>query len=202
MDPSDPEDIAAANAVQDGLSVLARSAQPFVMPDDDDDDDDDDESFNGIRSALLQLIRFGGLGTAPTFGTKDDVSPIHHLLGTAGGWGGLPEHEACSVGVEPTLPVREYKIEVGHVPVDAFWSISVHSAAGLVEPNDRGACSVNSVTASKNGDGSTTVRFSGCADGRSNCLPISEGWNSVVRLYRPRPEKLGGGWTFPSFEPV
>ena len=28
----------------------------------------------------------------------------------------------------------------------------------------------------------------GCGDDRHNCLPIIEGWNYIVRLYRPHPE--------------
>jgi hypothetical protein len=46
-----------------------------------------------------------------------------------------------------------------------------------------------------------TVQFGGCADQEANCLPISPGWNYLVR-YRPRPEVLDGTWTFPEAEPV
>jgi hypothetical protein len=35
-----------------------------------------------------------------------------------------------------------------------------------------------------------------------NFLPITAGWNYVVRLYRPRPEILDGSWTFPTPVPV
>jgi hypothetical protein len=35
-----------------------------------------------------------------------------------------------------------------------------------------------------------------------NSLPLLEGWNYTVRMYRPRPEVLGGAWTFPSFERI
>jgi hypothetical protein len=28
-----------------------------------------------------------------------------------------------------------------------------------------------------------------------------KGWNYTVRLYRPRPEILGGTWTFPEAQP-
>ena len=53
-----------------------------------------------------------------------------------------------------------------------------------------------------NPDGSVTVHFGGCSDDRANCLPIMEGWNYLVRLYRPRPEVLDGTWTFPGATPV
>jgi hypothetical protein len=29
-----------------------------------------------------------------------------------------------------------------------------------------------------------------------------EGWNYLVRFYRPRPEVVDGTWTFPEVEPV
>ena len=70
------------------------------------------------------------------------------------------------------------------------------------EPNDRGAYSVNSITATPNDDGSVTVHFGGCGDGRPNCLPIMGGWNYLVRLYRPRAETLTGSWTFPTPVPA
>ena len=45
-----------------------------------------------------------------------------------------------------------------------------------------------------------TVHFGGCGDDRPNCLPIMEGWNYTVRLYRPRPEVLDGSWRFPTID--
>jgi hypothetical protein len=83
------------------------------------------------------------------------------------------------------------------VPVDGFWSITVYNADGYFERNPRGAYSVNNITAARNDDGSVTVRFGGDGDLERNSLPIAEGWNYLVRLYRPRPEILSGAWTFP-----
>ena len=132
------------------------------------------------------------------FGAKSDVNPVHHLLGTAAGWGGLPDQEASYISVEPGEPVGEYQLTVKDVPVDGFWSISLYNADGYFEPNDRNAYSVNNLTATPNDDGSVTVHFGGCNANRTNCLPIMEGWNYTVRLYRPRPEILDGSWSFPS----
>jgi hypothetical protein len=195
VDANDAADVAAVNAIQDGLAVSAGGSAPFVMP------NYDETSFTGLRDAVLELGRYtAGLGR--TFGTKDAVDPIRHLVGTAVGWGGMPEHEALYVNVSPGLPVGEYRLNVSDVPVDAFWSISVYGADGFFAPNDRDAYNVNSVMAARNPDGSITVHFGGCADDRSNCLPISEGWDYLIRLYRPRPELLHGAWTFPAVEPV
>ena len=90
-------------------------------------------------------------------------------------------------------------VTVHDVPVDGFWSISVYNAEGFFEPNDRNAYSVNNLTATRNDDGSVTVHFGG-DDDRANLLPIVDGWNYTVRLYRPRAEVLDGAWTFPEIE--
>ena len=43
----------------------------------------------------------------------------------------------------------EYRLTVRDVPVDGFWSISVYNADGFFEPNERGAYSVNNITATE-----------------------------------------------------
>ena len=87
-------------------------------------------AFQGeTKKALLELARGVG-GFDHTFGAKAAVDPVRHLIGTAGGWGGLPEHEVSYVNVEPNLPVGEYTLTVRDVPVDAFWSISSTTPMG------------------------------------------------------------------------
>ena len=126
---------------------------------------------------------------------------MRHLIATAAGWGGLPESEAYYINVNPGLPVGEYELTVKDVPVDGFWSISVYNADGYFEPSENGANSVNNITAVPNDDGSVTVRFGTRPDGPPNTLAITEGWNYLVRLYRPRPEVLDGTWSFPEIDP-
>jgi hypothetical protein len=195
VDPADPADVAAVNALQDQFSLQASSARPFVMP------ACEQASFDATRAALLELAK--GLGSFEhAFGAKNEVNPVLHLIGTAAGWGGLPDREAVYVNVNPGLPAGEYQLTVRDVPVDGFWSISLYNADGYFEPNDRGAYSVNNLTAVRDRDGSVTIHFGGCDDGRPNCLPITDGWNYVVRLYRPRAEILDGTWAFPMLEPA
>jgi hypothetical protein len=59
-----------------------------------------------------------------------------------------------------------------------------------------------SLGVSPNEDGSVTVNFGGCDNQKPNCLPIIEGPNYTVRLYRPRVKILDGSWKFPSVEPT
>jgi hypothetical protein len=194
VDPANPADLAAVNSLQDRLEVSGVTDRVFEMP------DYDQTSLDGVRAALLELAKWAP-SEAVRFGRKDDVDPIEHLIATASGWGGLPRQEAVYNGVQPRLPVGHYLIQVpAHVPVDAFWSISVYNQAGFFEPNDRDSYSVNSVTASKNPDRSVAVHLGGCDKQPPNCIPITDGWNYVVRLYRPRREILDGTWSFPSLQ--
>ena len=88
---------------------------------------------------------------------------------------------------------------VREVPVDGFWSVTVYNAEGYFTPNPHNAYSLNNITAAKAADGTVEIQFDG---GVANCLPVTPGWNYLVRLYRPRQEILDGSWTFPQAEPV
>ena len=196
VDASDPDDVAAVNAIQDQMKVEAASAKPFIPP------IYDQESYEGMIRVAIGFAPYLP-DSSRMFGTREAVSPVRHLIGTAGGWGGLPEAEAFYLPVEPNLPEGEYKIEVpAEVPVGAFWSVSVYNAERYFVPNVLDAYVVNSVMGARNADGSMTVHFGSCEDGRVNCLPLMKGWNYTVRLYQPAPEILDGSWTFPAIQPV
>lgn len=190
VDPADADDIATVARLQDQLALAARSARPFELP------DYDRTSLDETRSALLALAR-NLTGFDRMFGARDEVDPVRHLIGTAAGWGGLPSSEASYIGVDPRLPLGQYELTVRDVPVDGFWSISVYNAQGFFEPNDRDAYTVNNITGVRDDDGSVTVRFGDWPEGTPNAIPITEGWNYLVRLYRPRAEVLDGSWSFP-----
>lgn len=51
-------------------------------------------------------------------------------------------------------------------------------------------------------DASSTIQFGGCDGKVPNCIPIVNGWNYTVRLYRPRAEILSGKWKFPEAQPA
>lgn len=195
VDGSDESDIKAANALQDQMKIDAGSAEPFVMP------NYDMKSYEATYKLLLELAK-GVPDTHRTFGSKEEVDPVRFLIGSAFGWGGLPTEEAYYLNVNPELPIGEYQVTVKDVPVDAFWSISVYNKDGYFEKNDFDAYSINNISGTPNEDDSFTVHFGGCEDKRANCIPVTEGWNYAVRLYRPREEILDGTWTFPSPEPV
>jgi hypothetical protein len=194
VNASDPADIEEANVLQDQVTVKAASARPYTHP------DYDQASYEETFRAVIDLSR-GVSGFERAFGKKEDVGEVRHLIGTAAGWGGLPEAEAYYINVEPNLPVGAYQITVKDVPVDAFWSISLYNKDGFFQENEHNAYSVNNISGTPNQDGSFTVHFGGDPEG-VNHLPIMEGWNYIVRMYQPHKEILEGTWTFPSVKPV
>ena len=72
------------------------------------------------------------------------------------------------------------------VPVDGFWSVTVYNKDGYFTPNPQNAYSLNNITAQRDADGTITIQFGGCDTATANCLPITPGWNYLVRLYRPQ----------------
>lgn len=198
VDASSADDLSAAAALQDGLVLEAGSAEPFLAA------EYDTESLDDTRDALLRLAS-RLVGFDRMFGTREQVEPVRHLIGTAAGWGGLPTTEAAYAGLDPRLPPGRYDMTFTDVPVDAFWSVSVYDSTGYFVPNRTGRYSVNSVTGVKERDGSVTVRFlpADVEPDLPNSVPVpGEGWNLLVRLYRPRPEVLEGTWTLPPLVPV
>jgi hypothetical protein len=190
VDPNDADDITAVNRLQDGLVLSGGGSGAFTLP------DYDEPSQTETRDALLTLGR--GVSTYDrAFGTRAAVDPVMHLLGAAGGWGGLPESEATYISVDEGLPVADYRLHLADVPVDAFWSVSLYNAAGYFEPNALGVNSINSLTAVPDADGGVTVHFGEHPAGLPNALPIMPGWNYTLRLYRPYASVLDGTWTPP-----
>ncbi len=199
VDPNDPSDPPRAHAVQDGIRIEQGAEGTLELP------DWDKTTLDAARKALLDLGALGRDGFGVMMGKKGEVDPIAHLVSTAVGWGLNPPSEA--VYLFPGLSTNDgktvHRLTMKDVPVDAFWSISVYNKAGFFEPNALNRNAVNDVTGKKASDGSIVVQFGGCsAEGPDNCIPITEGWNYVVRLYRPRPEVVNETWTLPDAEPV
>lgn len=198
VNPNDAADMRAVHALQDSIQVEQKGAGKFDVP------DWDQGSLKKVREALLALgAANGGIDSARMFGRKGDVDPVQHLIGTAAGWGGNPPNAALYAGAEPEQNDGRtaYRLTVKDVPVDGFWSVSVYNKDGYFQKNARNAYTVNNVTAKPNADGSVTIHFGG-DESAPNCIPITPGWNYVVRMYRPRKEIREGAWKFPVAQPV
>src|ERR1700704_5277296 len=113
------------------------------------------------------------------FGTREQVDPVRHLIGTAAGWGGNPDKDATYLNITPPKNDGKtiYKLNVKNVPVNAFWSVSLYNAEGYYERNPSDAYWINSITGKKSADGAIAIQFGGCDGQIANCLPIMTGWN-------------------------
>ena len=196
--PEDPEDMKAVHALQDKITAEQPGGPgKFEIP------DWDSASRDKTRAIILQL---GDAlpDTRGMFGAKDQVDPIRHFIGSAMAWGGNPEADALYLNrkLAKNDGKAAYRVNVPEVPVKGFWSISIYNAEGFYEPNELNAYTVNNLTADKGADGSVTVQFGGCDGKIANCLPTPEGWNYMVRLYRPEAQILDGSWEFPDAEEV
>jgi len=197
VNPNDPSDLDAVHALQDAVTVQQDSPGSFEIP------DWDPVSQKQVRDALIALF-----ATLPDskgmFGPEGEVEPVRRLIGAAAAWGGNPEKDALYLTVNPPQNdgTTVHRLTVPDVPVDGFWSVTVYNKDGYFTENPQNAYSLNNIVAAKESDGSVEIQFGGCDGSRANCLPITPGWNYLVRLYRPRAEVLNGSWTFPQAQPV
>ena len=79
---------------------------------------------------------------------RNEVDPVKNLIGSPMLRGGNPEGDALYL---PITPARNdgstiYKLTVGDVPVNGFWSLTVYDREGYFHPNPGNAHSVNSIT--------------------------------------------------------
>jgi hypothetical protein len=197
VDPTNPNDLEEVHALQDAIKVSQNNPGRFEVP------NWDQTSRKKIHDALLVLWE-NLPDTTRMFGTKDQVDPVRHLIGTAALSGGLPEKDAFYPNVTPGKNdgTTILGLKVKEVPVDGFWSISVYNTEGYIQPNRYNAYSLNNITATKGTDGSVAIQFGGCDGKLVNCLPIMPGWNYTVRFYRPHAEILDGKWSFPQAKPI
>ena len=177
VDPNDPKDLDEVHKLQDAITVSQKEAGKLELP------NWDQASLKEIRGALLVLARHIS-GFTHGFGTRDQVDPIMHLIGTAAGWGGNPDKDAIYLGLAPAKNdgTTVYRIRVKDVPVDAFWSVSVYNAAGYFEKNAYNAYSVNNITAKKGSDGTVAIQFGGCDGPKATSQPRQFAASIAVRV--------------------
>src|SRR5882672_2700320 len=193
VDFSNEEDVRQVYALQDEIRFSQKRPGTFEVP------HWDEASLKKVQAALQQL----GTTLSDTrrmFGANEkQVDPVKHLVGSAMLWGGTPDKDTLYL---PITPARNdgntiYRLTVKDIPVDAFWSLTVYNGEGYLHPNPYNAYALNSLTAKKGPDGAINIQFGGCNGKIPNCLPITEGWNYTVRLFRPGAEILDGTWKFP-----
>jgi hypothetical protein len=192
VDPNSKEDLKKARALQEKVIVIQQNKGKLELP------NWDEAQITKLRTAI-NVLSSTVKDSSKLFGWYDEITPINHCLGAAIGWGGLPYKAAMYLNVVPKQNDGKtpYVLNVpANVPVDGFWSISVYNKDGFFEKNKYNAYTLNNVTAKKNKNKSVTIHFGGDPK-QPNFLPITRGWNYIVRLYRPKEVILDGSWKFP-----
>ena len=161
----------------------------------------DKESLDETRESLLALM--DNQDSTKMFGRLEDVDPISHVIGAAGGWGGLPNNLAHyeTYTADDNDGIQEYYIHLpAEVPVGGFWSITVYDENGYffhrVETSNK-----NQFNAVKESDASTIINFTNDTN-KKNFINIKEGWTYTVRMYEPELPVLSGKWKFPAAKPI
>ena len=195
VDANDAKDVKAVNNIQDNLKIVSQSNIAFKLP------NWDMASYKENFDSLLEL--FSILPNAEkTFGSKEEVDPVRFLLGATGGFAGLPSKDAKYINISPDQSGKAYKIVMKDVPVDGFWSFSIYDKDGYFFDSEYGAPSINNIIATPDENGEYPIYFGNCEKEDVNCLAIKDGWNFVVRLYRPEEAILSGKWELPALEQI
>jgi hypothetical protein len=172
--------------------VDAKASRPFVPG------NWDRASMDGIRNGLeVPCRRFPNFEQAMM--PRGTADADQRLCAAAAGWGLLPATQATYFSYPGEHPITECRRATYQVPKNgAFWSIQVYDKTGFIASENS---TLNSARAKLNPDGTFTAYFGSkalCGD-VPNRLDVSEGWNFMMRVYKPDPETvLGGRYTLPA----
>lgn len=195
FNPADPEEIALVNQLQDQFQLQAGSADPLPPL--------------AWDRASLQALTSRYEQEAATFtsykgqmGPRGTVDEATRHLAAAAAWGLFPEQHATYLNYNGGHDWQVCHRATYQVPENgAFWSITVYGDDGFMKSENN---IVNSSTVKLNDDGTFTVCFGSreaCGEA-PNRLDTSEGWNVLMRVYRPGASVLDGTYSLPAVEPV
>jgi hypothetical protein len=196
LKPDDPEDVALVNRLQDQLVITAGSADAFAPPPWDKASLTALTATYNAEFATYAKYPDGFMGPR---GKADEA--IRHLA-VAGAWGLFPNRDAIYINYNGKLPATGCYTATYQVPENsAFWSITMYGADGYMKSDNS---ILNQANRKMNADGTLTAFFgskAACGD-VPNRLDITEGWNFLMRVYRPGPSVLNGSYTLPPATPV
>ncbi len=196
LHPNDPADIALVNKLQDQFVIKAKSADPFP------ESKWDQKSLAALTAKYNEeFAKFAMYpdGSMAPRGKADEK--IRHLA-AAGAWGLFPNKDAVYINYNGNLPADNCYSATYRVPENkAFWSITVYGADGYMKSNNS---ILNALNTKMNPDGTFTAYFGSkeASKDAPNRLDISQGWNFLMRIYRPGPSVLNGSYKLPDAVPA
>jgi hypothetical protein len=195
FNPKDPDEVALVNRLQDQFLIKANSAEPLPP-------------FKWDMASLKALTAQYEKDAAQhssykgMMGPRGKVDEKTRHIAAAAGWGLFPEWDATYLNYSGGHDPKVCHKATYQVPENkAFWSITVYGNDGYMKTENN---IVNSSTVKLNPDGTFTVYFGSkkqCGD-VPNRLDVTEGWNFLMRIYRPGPSVLDGSYKLPKVMPV
>ncbi|MFV0447449.1 MAG: DUF1254 domain-containing protein [Vibrio sp.] len=181
IDPNDPDDLQRVKDIQNKIVVKTNSNRTHVMP------NYDMKQLVAVRNALTE--EGSKLGNQKNMqGAHGQVDPRMHMYGTAIGWGMLPDAEAqyfsyYSKGkVMDPQNCSQATYQAPEVTGKGFYSLTVYNNDGYIA-FDRAVLNKNNIK--YNSDGSFTVSYGNCPKDAPNAMPVAEGWDVMMRIYKP-----------------
>lgn len=194
MNMQDPDDILAANKLQDLIQVEQAEPGEMVFT-----DRWDKEAIMAMRKELQILRDEKGYKSEDMFGKQGEIDHDLNNVGVAIGWGGQPKEGAVYLFYTPDSSEHQTLtlIDVPHAD-NAFWSITVYDEDGFVNSDP---FNMNSSFAKQEANGDTVLNFGGDASA-DNYLPVYPGWNATLRIYTAQGNYFDGSWVRPELQPA
>ena len=179
MNPADPADVALVNKLQKEFVIQTSSADAFPAP------KWDRPSMLALREQYEKEFQKHKQYEPDWMGPRGQVNEKTRHLAVAGAWGLFPEKDAVYINYAgPSDPSKCYTANYQVPENKAFWSITLYGKDGFMKSDNN---IINDRNVKLNDDGTFTAYFgSEAACGtKPNRVDISEGWNFLMRVYRP-----------------
>jgi Protein of unknown function (DUF1214)/Protein of unknown function (DUF1254) len=196
MDPANPADVKLVNDLQDKITIKASSADPFPAP------VWDRQSMLALRAQYEREFQKYSQYEPDWMGPRGTVNEKTRHIAVAGAWGLFPEKDAVYINYATQADPAKCYTATYKVPENkAFWSITLYGNDGFMKSAN---AVVNDRNVKLNPDGTFTVSYGSkelCGD-KPNRVDVTEGWNFLMRVYRPGPSILDRSYKLPQVQPV
>lgn len=195
FNPDDPAEVALVNELQDRVVIYAAGADP--LPPSKWDAQSLKSPTHQYEKDSAQYSSWKGM-----MGPRGKVDEKTRHIAAAAAWGQFPEGDATYLNYSGGHDPKVCHQATYQVPENnAFWSITVYGDDGYMK-NENSI--VNSSNVKLNTDGTFTVYYgskAACSD-IANRLDVTEGWNFLMRIYRPGSSVLDGTYKVAKAVPV